>query len=77
VPFGRQSNAGGHSRGMSPTRIMLLDDLVAGLDAAHDVILNYLYETDNYDQRVDDAIAAVMAAADYLNDLRYTNGEVK
>jgi hypothetical protein len=60
---------------MSPTHLMAIDDLVADLDAAHDVIINYLYAADDYDWRADAAIAAVKAAATYLTNLRYTNGE--
>jgi hypothetical protein len=56
---------------MTPARRMNLDDLVANLDAARDVILDFIHEAEAYDQRADDALAAVEAAANYLHGLRY------
>jgi hypothetical protein len=50
---------------------MNLGDMIAALDATHDVILDYLHSAEDYHQQVDDAIAAVDAAANYLFDLRY------
>jgi hypothetical protein len=56
---------------MTPSHLMALDDLIAALDAAGNVILDLLEAADDYDQRADNAIAAVKAAADYLHSLRY------
>jgi hypothetical protein len=56
---------------MTPSRLMLLDDMIADLDAAHDLILEYTINmAEDYDQRADDALDAVTAAANYLFSLR-------
>jgi hypothetical protein len=49
---------------------MAIDDLVDGLDAARDVILDFIHEAEEYSQAADDALAAVNAAANYLFALR-------
>jgi hypothetical protein len=54
---------------------MLLDDLVADLDAARDVLLDFIEEAEEYDQSADDALAAVTKAADYLFALRCGDGQ--
>jgi hypothetical protein len=55
---------------MTPARIMKLDDLVADLDDAHDVLLDFIEAAEDYNPAADDALAAVNAAASYLFALR-------
>jgi hypothetical protein len=58
---------------MTPAGRMLIDDLVANLDDAHDVILGFIHEAEQYNQAADDALAAVDAAANYLHSLKYAD----